>query len=256
MCRLSFIVYRISLFRLSFVVSHLSFIICRLAFILSAVCKPCCSCFSLRLFLLWLRFLLFRSSVCNHFVHFFQWRAVKSDHRQQCRITFLLVIWKKFRASVCNLSYRWYFSLFATAVWQSAHRHPTFSNGGLKKVQFVCLQPSFIVYRYRLSFISVVIYRLSLIDYRLLFIAYYHYPLSFITIIVIVYRVSFVVYRFTQTHTCAHEHTRWSFGGREAGGREGPAESFDRNRGSKCENIDVSWDIRSKSRFQVWKCWF
>ena len=30
------------------------------------------------------------------------------------------------------------------------------------------------------------------------------------------------------------------------------AETFDPNRGSKCDNVDFSWDIRSKSRFQVW----
>ena len=135
----------------------------------------------------------------------------------------------------------------------------------------VCsLRLSFIVYR--LSFISVVIYRLSLIDYRLLFIAYYHYPLSFITIIVIVYRVSFVVYRFTQTHTCAHEHTRWSFGGREAGGREGPEASqgaiywIQAKSSTVYSNLNrwgwsfggragSGYDTRSTSRFYVWKYW-
>ena len=80
------------------------------------------------------------------------------------------------------------------------------------------------------------------------------------------YRLWFIVlHKHTRAHTNTHDEV--SAGGKRAGERgqlshsieiEVPsvkililAETFDRNRASKCENVDFSWDIQSKSRFHV-----
>lgn len=138
-CRLLFIVFRCFVCRLSFIICRLSFVVCHLSFRLFVslavdVCPfvcfycDCGSCCFVRLSATTL-FIFpvegskkWSSPAMSH--HFFKWWSEKSS----VRLSAILVIVD--------------ISTFFNSGLTKCSSSPHFLNGGLKKVPFVCLQPS------------------------------------------------------------------------------------------------------------------